>query len=458
MGTTTMDLPATLESEPDPDPEPPSSCSAYQSNAVSLLYAVEENNFVAHHASETDISRSVYFCPKEAPTAFRKRFFPRAKLSDWENWHWQMRHRIHTFEQLARFIELSNDECSAFDRYGRTLPLSMTPYYLSLIDPDAENDPIRRCIVPNVLELNRSEEENDDPLGEEEVTPVPGLVHRYPDRVLFLATNLCSTYCRYCTRSRLVGKTVRADTRKHRWMSAIDYIQKHSEIRDVLISGGDPLTLSDDELDWILSKLRSIAHVEIIRIGTKVPAVMPQRITDNLVTVLKRYHPLFMSLHFTHPVELTPEAGRACEKLADAGIPLGSQTVLLKGINDDVKTMKQLFQGLLQKRVRPYYLYQCDRIPGSHHFTSSVAKGLEIIRGLRGHTSGYAIPQYVIDAPNGGGKIPMLPQDFIGCENGNIVLRNYTDRIFLYPDVSLSPNFATDAETDSQYTSPMGKL
>lgn len=457
MGTTTMDSPTTLESEPEPDPEPPLSCGTHQSNAISPLYAVDEDDVNARFSARADapsLNRSVYCCPEEVQTEFRKRFFPRAKPTDWDNWHWQMRHRIHTFEQLTRFIELSEEERAAFEGRVSALPLSMTPYYLSLLDPTAKDDPIRRCIVPNAREWHRSAGEDDDPLGEEEVTPVPGLVHRYPDRVLFLATNLCSTYCRYCTRSRLVGTAGRADSRKQRWMRAIDYIRKHTEVRDVLISGGDPLTLTDDEIDWILGELHSIAHVEMLRIGTKVPAVMPQRVTDNLISVLRRYHPLFMSLHFTHPVELTPEAGRACEKLADAGIPLGSQTVLLKGINDDVETMKRLFQGLLRKRVRPYYLYQCDRIPGSLHFTAPVAKGLEIIRGLRGHTSGYAIPQYVIDAPHGGGKIPLLPQDVLGCEGGDLLLRNFTDRLYRYPDVSLSPDSAVTSEIDIPFVHP----
>jgi lysine 2,3-aminomutase len=345
-----------------------------------------------------------------------------------------MRNRIHSFESLERFIALTDDERAAFEGRTGALPLSMTPYYLSLLNPASANDPIRRCIVPSVEEWSRSAAEEEDPLGEDADSPMPGLVHRYPDRVLFLATNLCSTYCRYCTRSRIVGLATPGSARKARWARCIAYIRQHTEVRDVLISGGDPLTLSDDEIDWLLGELRSIEHVEILRIGTKVPAVMPQRVTDRLISVLRRYHPLFLSLHFTHPAELTPDARRACEKLADAGIPLGSQTVLLKGINDEVGVMRSLFHGLLKMRVRPYYLYQCDRIPGSAHFTTPVARGLEIIRGLRGHTTGYAIPQYVIDAPHGGGKIPLLPQDCVGHEGGDVLLRNYTDRVFRYPD------------------------
>ncbi|MBP9944659.1 MAG: KamA family radical SAM protein, partial [Desulfomicrobium sp.] len=264
-------------------------------------------------------------------------------------------------------------------------------------------------------------------------SPVPGIVHRYPDRVLFLVTEFCSTYCRYCTRSRLVGKVGhRSDMRS--WQAALDYIREHDEVRDVLLSGGDPLTLPAMKIEWLLSQLRSIPHVEIIRIGSKVPAVLPQRITPNLVRMLRRYHPLFISLHFTHPDEITPDTALACNRLADGGIPLGSQTVLLSGVNDDVETMKRLMHALVRNRVRPYYMYQCDPIPGSSHFRTPVDTGLSIIQGLRGHTSGYCIPTYVIDAPGGGGKVPLQPDYFRGRDEEGVVLRNYENRIFHYPD------------------------
>jgi lysine 2,3-aminomutase len=276
--------------------------------------------------------------------------------------------------------------------------------------------------------------EADDPLGEDMDSPVPGLVHRYPDRVLFMVTDFCSTYCRYCTRSRMVGKSHDYCFNLDQWERAIKYIEATPAIRDVLLSGGDPLTLSDDRLDWMLSRLRRIPHVEFLRIGTKAPVVLPQRITPALTRMLKRYHPLWISIHFTHPDELTPETTQACARLADAGIPLGSQTVLLAGINDDVETMKRLMHGLLKIRVKPYYLYQCDPISGSSHFRTEVEKGLEIIRGLRGHTTGYAVPNYVIDAPGGGGKIPLLPDYVEGRDSDNLLLTNYKGGHYRYPD------------------------
>jgi lysine 2,3-aminomutase len=265
-------------------------------------------------------------------------------------------------------------------------------------------------------------------------SPVPGIVHRYPDRVLFLVAEACSAYCRYCTRSRRVGRRENSGDIDIRWKEGIAYIASHSEIRDVLLSGGDPLTLKDEQLEWLLSNLRQIPHLDMIRIGTKVPAVLPMRITPALVKMFRRYHPLWISIHMTHPDELTPETAKACERLADAGIPLGSQTVLLAGINDDLGTMKNLFHGLLKIRVKPYYLYQCDPIPGSSHFRTPVARGIEIIKGLRGFTSGYAVPTYVIDAPGGGGKVPLLPEYVVGREDGDLLLRNYEGRLFRYPD------------------------
>jgi lysine 2,3-aminomutase len=272
------------------------------------------------------------------------------------------------------------------------------------------------------------------------------LVHRYPDRVLLLATDFCSSYCRYCTRSRVVGHGVLSPT-QHRLERAIEYIRRCRSIRDVLISGGDPSFLSDERLEWLLSRLREIPHVELLRIGTKMPAVLPQRITPQLCRMLRKFHPLWMSLHFIHPDECTPEAAQACARLADAGIPLGSQTVLLRGINDDVETMRQLVHKLVVMRVRPYYLYQCDPISGSAHFRTSVAKGMEIIEGLRGHTTGYCVPTYVIDAPGGGGKIPLQPDYVVGRDGHDLLLRNFRGDVFRYPDPIGGDNPAPIGET-----------
>jgi lysine 2,3-aminomutase len=370
----------------------------------------------------------------ERTMEFRRRFFQDITNGEWNNWRWQIRHRIRTYSQLSTMVTLSEEEESAVLRRGGGFPLAVTPYYASLMDADNPADPIRRSVIPTVNELLISCGEAADPLGEDADSPVPGLVHRYPDRVLFLVTGFCSTYCRYCTRSRLVGHR-----REHRfdhgqWERAIAYIETTPAIRDVLLSGGDPLTLPDDKLEWLLWRLRRIPHVEFLRIGTKVPAVLPQRITPALVKRIKRYHPVWMSIHFTHPAEITPEVRQACGRLADAGIPLGSQTVLLAGINDDTDVMRRLVQGLLTIRVRPYYLYQCDPIAGSRHFRTPVAKGIELIQGLRGHTTGYAVPSYVIDAPGGGGKIPLLPEYRAGREEGDLLLRNYAGDLYRYPD------------------------
>lgn len=367
--------------------------------------------------------------------AFRRKFYPYVTAREWNDWRWQIRNRLRTAEDIARILEPCEAERRALDNTFRMLPLAVTPYYAALMDRRDALDPIRRCVVPTAHELLHSAGESDDPLHEEIDSPVPGLVHRYPDRVLFLVTDFCSTYCRYCTRSRRVGTTQNLGITRKNWDAALDYIEGHPEVRDVLISGGDPLTLSDEIIDWLLNRLRRIPHVEIIRLGTKVPVVLPQRITDSLVRILKRYHPLWVNVHCTHPRELTAESEQAFARLADAGIPLGSQTVLLKGINDDPATMKALYHGLLRVRVRPYYLYQCDPISGSAHFRTPVARGLEIIQGLRGHTTGLAVPHYVIDAPEGGGKIPLLPDYFQGRDAGDVVLKNYAGRCFRYPDM-----------------------
>ncbi len=375
------------------------------------------------------------FVISERSRAFRDRFFPEATDAEWNDWRWQVRHRIKDSAELERIVQLSDDEREAIQRHTGPLPVGINPYYTSLLDPDNPMQPLRRTVVMVKDEYKITPDEAADPLGEDSHTVVPGLVHRYPDRVLFLVTGFCTVYCRYCTRSRMVGNPggeYRFNT--NQWEAALQYIESHPEIRDVLLSGGDPLTLADDRLEWLLSRLRQIPHLEFLRIGSKVPVVLPQRITPEFTAMLRKYHPLWMSVHFNHPVELTPEVAQACTRLADAGIPLGSQTVLLKDVNDDVETMKQLNQGLLKIRVKPYYLYQCDPVAGSSHFRTSIQKGLEIIEGLRGHTTGYAVPNYVVDAPGGGGKIPLLPEYVIGRDGDDLLLRNYEGKVYRYHD------------------------
>lgn len=380
----------------------------------------------------------VYFPFKDSPRAraFRKKHYPEISLLEWFDWRWQMQNAIHDVATLDSIISVSENERQAMTKLSGGLPVAITPYYASLISAGDSSSPLRRTVVPVVLESLRARGEADDPLGEDADSPVPGIVHRYPDRVLFLVTDVCSTYCRYCTRSRIFGKKPQRFVETARWEKALIYIAANPNIRDVLLSGGDPLTLTDDKIEWLLFQLKKISHVEMIRIGTKAPVVLPQRITPELVSILKKYHPLWLSIHVTHPAELTPETSAACIRLADAGIPLGSQTVLLSGINDSLTTMTRLVQGLLQIRVRPYYLYQCDPIPGSAHFRAPVSKGLEIIKGLRGYTTGYAVPTYVVDAPGGGGKIPLLPEYVIGWDKGELLMRNYEGQIFRYPDNS----------------------
>ena len=391
----------------------------------------------------TSFSRSIKkpaSAPLKFPTStrseeFRARHFPLATAAEWCDWRWQLRNRVRSLEALERVVRLTADERTAIERHTGPLPFAITPYYLSLLDPDNAEQALRRTMIPVTDEYLHMPGEAEDPLGEDHDSPVPGIVHRYPDRVLFLVANSCASNCRYCTRSRMVENPDSSSIFfQSQWEQAICYIDAHPEVRDVLLSGGDPLTLSDEKLDWLLSRLRRIPHVEFVRIGTKVPVVMPQRVTSSLTRILKRFHPLWVSIHFTHPEELTPETVEACARLADAGIPLGSQTVLLSGINDTVETMKKLMHGLLRARVKPYYLYQCDPIVGSSHFRTPVQKGLEIIKGLRGHTTGYAVPSYVIDAPGGGGKIPLLPDYYVGRDGDDLVMRNYQGLHFHYPD------------------------
>jgi lysine 2,3-aminomutase len=366
---------------------------------------------------------------------FYKRNFPGSTADDWNDWRWQARNRIRTLEQLERMFDLSKDERSAALQHKGALPVGITPYYASLMAYADASEPLRRTHIMVNDEYVRLPGEEDDPLGEDHDTVVPGLVHRYPDRVLFLTTGFCSTYCRYCTRSRMVGNPGgEYQFSVSQWEKALAYLEAHTEVRDVLLSGGDPLSIGDDKLDWLLTRLRRMKHIEFVRIGTKIPAVLPMRITRDMVKMLRKHHPLWMSIHFTHPTEITPETREATARLADAGIPLGSQTVLLKDINDDTQVMKSLMHGLLTMRVKPYYLYQCDPIKGSGHFRTPVHKGIEIIQSLRGHTTGYACPMFVVDAPGGGGKILLAPDAVAGRDGDDLLLRNFEGKVYRYPD------------------------
>ena len=380
-------------------------------------------------------SRGPRFAVSPATRAFRRGFFPDADNDSWNDWRWQLRHSLRGLEALGRVLHLSGEERAGLLRNRNSLPNAITPYYASLIDRADPSHPLRRTMVMTSREFERTPEESIDPLSEDHDSPVPGLVHRYPDRVLFLVTRTCPVYCRYCTRSRVVGSHDEAyEFGTAQWERALEYIARTPVIRDVLLSGGDPLIMSDDRLEWLLSRLRQIKHVEFIRIGSKVPVVLPQRITPALATMLKKYHPLWMSIHFIHPAELTKEVEQSCARLADAGIPLGSQTPLLAGINDDVDVCRRLFHGLLRFRVKPYYLYQADLVVGTSHFRTTVSKGFEIIRALRGHTTGYAVPTFAIDVPGGGGKIALLPDSHLPRVDGHVLLRNYEDRVFHFPD------------------------
>ena len=359
--------------------------------------------------------------------------FQNIPREQWNDWTWQFRNRIMTAEELSKYLKLTDSEREGIDKCLTSYRMAITPYYLSLIDPDDPFDPIRRQAVPSAEELYFAPEDQRDPLHEETDSPCTGLTHRYPDRVLFLVTNRCSSYCRHCTRRRFAGQEDTALTRSE-IDTSIEYIRSHPEVRDVLLSGGDPLTLSDENLEYILSKVREIPHVEIIRIGTRTPVVMPQRITPELCAMLKKYHPLWINTHFNHPKEVTPESTKACAMLADAGIPLGNQSVLLAGVNDCVHVMRELVRKLLTIRVRPYYIYQCDLSLGLSHFRTDVSKGLEILEGLQGHTTGFAVPTLVIDAPGGGGKIPIMPNHIVSQGYHRYVLRNFEGRLTTYTE------------------------
>ena len=346
----------------------------------------------------------------------------------WHDWKWQFRNRVKSIAQLRDYLTLTPDEEQAFARGGYNLPFAITPYYLDLINPDDPLDALRKTVVPTMGEYQTVDYEYDDPCGEDGSEVAPGLVHRYPDRVLFLVNETCSVYCRYCTRSRKVG----SGEHEVDFEAAYEYLEQHPEVRDVLISGGDPLVMDDKKLDKILTRLRSIPSIKVLRMGTKIPTVLPQRITPELVAMLKKHAPFYMSIHFTHPSEITPEVTEACNRLADAGIVTFSQTVLMKGVNDEPELMKTLMQQILELRVRPYYIYQCDPVKGTGHFRTPVATGLQIMEHLRGHMTGYAVPTYVIDGPGGGGKIPVAPSYIKRMEPGKITLRNYKNEEYVY--------------------------
>ena len=363
----------------------------------------------------------------------RAELFPHVADEQWNDWHWQLANRIETLEELKQYINLTAEEEEGVKACLGTLRMAITPYYLSLIDPENPNDPVRKQAIPTAKELHRAAADLEDPLHEDSDSPVPGLTHRYPDRVLVLTTDQCSMYCRHCTRRRFAGQTDAA-VPVDKIDKCIEYVANHPEVRDVLLSGGDVLMLEDERLDYIFTKLRAIPHVEIVRLGSRTPVVMPQRITPGLCEVLKKHHPVWLNTHFNHSSEITAEAAKACAMLADAGVPLGNQTVLLAGVNDCVHVMKRLVNDLVKIRVRPYYIYQCDLSLGLEHFRTPVSKGIEIIEGLRGHTSGYCVPTFVVDAPGGGGKTPVMPNYVISQSPKKVILRNYEGVITTYTE------------------------
>lgn len=372
----------------------------------------------------------------------RKELFPKVTDAQWNDWKWQVKNRIETLEDLKKYIKLTKNEEAGIKKTLETLRMAITPYYLSLIDPKDPNDPVRKQAIPTAAETHVSDADLLDPLHEDVDSPTPGLTHRYPDRVLMLITDQCSMYCRHCTRRRFAGQHDCASP-KDRIEKAIEYIEKTPQVRDVLLSGGDALLVSDAKLEYIIKRLRAIKHVEVIRIGSRVPVVCPQRITPELVNMLKKYHPIWLNTHFNHPNEITEESAAACARLANAGIPLGNQSVLLRGVNDSVSTMKALVCGLVKIRVRPYYIYQCDLSMGLEHFRTPVSKGIEIIEGLRGHVSGFAVPTFVVDAPGGGGKIPVMPQYLISLGGGKAILRNFEGVITTYTEPTDYDNSAS---------------
>ncbi len=363
----------------------------------------------------------------------RKELFPNVTDEQWNDWKWQVKNRIETYEELSKYFTFAPEEAEGIKKALAKFRMAITPYYLSLIDPNDPYDPIRRQAIPAGEECNIAPADLNDPLHEDEDSPAPGLTHRYPDRVLFLITDMCSMYCRHCTRRRFAGQKD-DESPSERIEKCLAYIEKTPQVRDVLLSGGDCLMVSDQKLEYIIGRLRKIPHVEIVRLGSRTPVVCPQRITPELCEMLKKYHPIWLNTHFNHPNEFTPEAEQALARLANAGIPLGNQTVLLRGVNDCVHVMKKLMHELVRNRVRPYYIYQCDLSMGLEHFRTPVSKGIEIIENLRGHTSGYAVPTFVVDAPGGGGKTPVMPQYVISQSPDKVILRNFEGVITTYTE------------------------
>lgn len=379
------------------------------------------------------------------------------KQSDWDDWKWQLRNRIDTIEDLKQVVNLTESEEEGIKAALKQLKMGITPYYALLMDKDDPNCPVRKQAVPTLLETHIADSDMDDPLHEDVDSPTPGLTHRYPDRALLLVTDQCSMYCRHCTRRRFAGQTDQAST-TNQLDKGIEYIKNTPEVRDVLLSGGDALLINDEKLEYILKELTAIDHVEVVRIGSRAPVVMPQRITPKLTEILKKYHPVWLNTHFNHSKEITPETKKACEMLADAGVPLGNQSVLLRGINDSVHIMKRLVQDLVQIRVRPYYIYQCDLSQGIEHFRTPVAKGIEIIEGLRGHTSGFCVPTFVVDAPGGGGKIPVMPQYLISQGSKRVVLRNYEGVVTSYTEPDNYTESFEDKDKDKSLIGVEGLL
>ena len=406
-------------------------------------------NLVADDAEQTDVSASAVLNQLKQFHSAGRGYWANVSDHDWNDWRWQLKHRITSLAQLQRFLPtLTPEEYAGTQLANTKLAMAITPYFFNLIDAADERCPIRSQVIPRLEETHTAPWEMSDPCGEDSHSPVPGLVHRYPDRVLFLVTDRCAAYCRYCTRSRLVSNATGYDFHPN-FEQQIDYIRRTPAIRDVLLSGGDPLLLSDEKLETLLSRLRAIPHVEFLRIGTRIPIFLPQRITPDLCAMLRQFHPLFVSIHSNHPRELTTEVRDALGRLADAGIPLGNQSVLLKHVNDDPVVMRAHMQKLLLCRVKPYYLYQCDLIAGSAHLRASVRKGLEVMESLRGHTTGYAVPQYVIDAPGGGGKVPVNPEYVLSRNADRVVIRNFEGKIFEYPEArDGTPLFAAPREIE----------
>lgn len=422
----------TIRSAASPVPEPTAQPGvAGQPAPASVTQPPEQPRAEQPFVNRRDPARALG--PDGKPAVSRRAaVFADVPDEQWNDWRWQLSHRVNTVDEIGQILRLTEEEIeglSAPDKFR----VDITPYFVSLIDADDPDDPIRRQVIPLGRELRAFTGMMEDSLAEDRHSPVPGLVHRYPDRVLMLVTTQCASYCRFCTRSRIVGDPAQNFSRKEH-EAQLDYLRRTPQVRDVLISGGDGLTLAPKLLDSILRSLREIPHIEIIRIGTRVPVFMPQRVDDELCETLARYHPIWMNLHFNHPNEITPEVARAVDKLTRAGIPIGNQSVLMAGVNDCVNVMRELVHRLVEMRVRPYYIYQCDLVEGAGHFRTPVGKGLEIIEGLRGHTSGYAVPTYVIDAPGGGGKIPVMPNYLISYSDHKVVLRNYEGFVTTYEE------------------------